>query len=117
MKKGIIITAVVLIAVGILIFVVGLLAGKGLQPITQEAKSYQVNEPFTEIRIDTDEADIELLPSSDGTCSVAGVETEKFYYRVSVENGVLTVTSVDERTWVDRLMMHADQPLQIHLPQ
>ena len=111
MKKGIIITAVILLAAGALIF-----AGGKLPPVTYEAKSYAVNEPFTGICLDTHEMNIELIPSADGTCSVAAAETEKTYVNVSVQDGVLTVTTVDERTWIDRLFMSADQPLQIFLP-
>ena len=117
MKKGAIITAIILISAGILIFVGGLFAGGGLKPLQYETKSYSVADPFTGICIDTHEMDIQLIPSSDGTCSVACAETEKLHVNVSVEEGVLKVVTVDERTWVDRLMPHADQPLQIFLPQ
>ena len=117
MKKGVIITAAVLLGAGLLIFVGGLFAGGNLPPVTYEAKSYAIGEPFTDIRLDTHERDIEFFPSADGTCSVACAETEKNYVNVSVQNGVLTVTSVDERTWTDRLFMSADQPLQVRLPE
>ncbi len=117
MKKGAIIAAVILLAAGCLIFTGGLFAGGSLPPMTYEAMRYSVTEPFTGIRIDAHEANIELIPSTDEVCSVAGAATEKFYWNVSVQDGVLTVMSVDERTWVDRLMSHADQPLQIRLPQ
>lgn len=116
MRKGAVITAVILTVAGILIFVGGLFAGGSLPPMAYEAMQYSVNEPFTEIRIDAHEANIELILSDDETCSVAGAVTEKFYWNVSVQDGILTVASVDERTWVDRLMMSADQPLQIRLP-
>ena len=117
MKKRFIITAVILISAGILIFVGGLFAGGGLKPVQYDSTSYSVAEPFTEICVDTHEMDVQLIPSSDGTCSVACAETEKLHVNVSVEDGVLTVRTVDERTWVDRLIPHADQKLQIFLPQ
>lgn len=117
MKKGAIIAAVILISAGVLIFVGGLFAGGNLPPVTYEAKSYAVSEPFTDICLDTHEMNIELIPSADGTCFVNGAETEKTHVNVSVENGVLTVTTVDERTWIDRLFMSADQPLQVFLPK
>ncbi len=116
MKKGAIITAIVLLTVGLLIFVGGLFAGGSLPPMTYEAMRYSVNEPFTDIHIDTHEMNIEFILSEDGTCSVDSAVTEKFYPNVTVRDGVLTVTTVDERTWVDRLMMSADQPMQIRLP-
>lgn len=116
MKKGAIITAIVLLTAGLLIFVGGLFAGGSLPPMTYEAMRYSVNEPFADIHIDTHEMNIEFILSEDGTCSVDSAVTEKFYPNVTVWDGVLTVTTVDERTWVDRLMMSADQPMQIRLP-
>ncbi len=116
MKKGAIITAIVLLTAGLLIFVGGLFAGGSLPPMTYEAMRYSVNEPFADIHIDTHEMNIEFILSEDGTCSVDSTVTEKFYPNVTVRDGVLTVTTVDERTWVDRLMMSADQPMQIRLP-
>lgn len=116
MKKGAIITAIVLLTAGLLIFVGGLFAGGSLPPMTYEAMRYSVNEPFADIHIDTHEMNIEFILSEDGTCSVDSAVTEKFYPNVTVRDGVLTVTTVDERTWVDRLMMSADQPMQIRLP-
>lgn len=117
MKKGAIITASVLLGVGLLIFVGGLFAGGSLPPMKYEATRFSVSEPFTDIRIDTHEMNIELILSDDGTCSVDSAVTEKMYPSISVQDGTLTVTTVDERTWVDRLMAHADQPLQIRLPE
>lgn len=116
MKKGAIITAIVLLTAGLLIFVGGLFAGGSLPPMIYEAMRYSVNEPFADIHIDTHEMNIEFILSEDGTCSVDSAVTEKFYPNVTVRDGVLTVTTVDERTWVDRLMMSADQPMQIRLP-
>ncbi len=117
MKKGAVITAIVLLTAGLLIFVGGLFAGGSLPPMTYEAMRYSVNEPFADIHIDTHEMNIEFILSEDGTCSVDSAVTEKFYPNVTVRDGVLTVTTVDERTWVDRLMMSADQPMQIRLPE
>ena len=117
MKKGAIITAIVLLSAGLLIFVGGLFMGGSFRPVEAETKTYPVTEPFTDIHIETHETDIVFLLSTDGTCSVEGAETEKVHLNVSVENGALTVTTVDERTWVDRLIPHVDQPMQIRLPE
>lgn len=117
MKKGAIITAIVLLSAGLLIFVGGLFMGGSFRPVEAETKTYPVTEPFTDIHIETQETDIVFLLSTDGTCSVEGAETEKVHLNVSVENGALTVTTVDERTWVDRLIPHVDQPMQIRLPE
>lgn len=117
MKKGAIITAIILLTLGLLLFVVGLSAGGSLKPITYETKTYPVAESFTNIRIDTHDADIRIAPSTDGTCSAVCSEAEKIKQTVSVQDGTLTVMTVDERTWVDRLFPNADQIVLVYLPQ
>ena len=116
MKKGVIITAVVLLSVGLLLLFGGLLLGGGWMSVKATTKTYQLNEAVTDLRIDTRLADIRLLPSTDGTCSVTYAESEKLYVKASVENGILTVKTVDERNWMDRTIANADQPLEIRLP-
>ena len=55
MKKGAVITAVVLIVLGLSLFIGGLAAGGSFQPIEVQEKTYTVTEPFTDIHIDTHE--------------------------------------------------------------
>ena len=53
--------------------------------------TYDVDEPFTNIKIDTDTADIRFAKSSDGKCRVATRDTSNHIYSVAVEDGTLQI--------------------------
>lgn len=117
MKKAAIITASILTGLGLLIFIGGLILGGGLEPMKSEIKTQAVNEPFTDIRINTHEADIVLTPSSDGTCSVEIAEAEKVKHTVSVMDGALCIETLDARNWLDRLFPIGHHSVIVHLPE
>ena len=66
-----------------------------------ETNGYDISEEFHSIRVDTDTADIELIPSDDGKCSVVCVERIHAKHNVSVEDGVLCIKLVDTRRWYE----------------
>ena len=117
MKKAAVITAGILLGAGLLIFIGGLIMGGGLKPIRFETKTYPVDEPFTDIRMDTQITDILILPSTDGTMYVSAAEAEKIHHSVSVSDGTLTIKNVDERTWIDRLFPTFDMQMIVYLPE
>ena len=53
--------------------------------------TYDVDEPFTNISIDTDKVDIRFAKSSDGKCRVATRDTSNHIYSVAVEDGTLHI--------------------------
>ena len=53
--------------------------------------TYDVDEPFTNISIDTDTVDIRFAKSSDGKCRVATRDTSNHIYSVAVEDGTLHI--------------------------
>ena len=116
MKKGAVITAVVLIVLGLSLFIGGLAAGGSFQPIEVQEKTYTVTEPFTDIHIDTHETDIVFARTADAA-SVFCNETDKLHCSLNTENGTLTVATVDERTWVDRLVFGHTMHLTVYLPE
>lgn len=116
MKKGAVITAVVLIVLGLSLFIGGLAAGGSFQPIEVQEKTYTVTEPFTDIHIDTHETDIVFARTAD-VASVFCNETDKLHCSLNTENGTLTVATVDERTWVDRLVFGHTMHLTVYLPE
>lgn len=62
-----------------------------------------VTEPFTSIQAEVWGADLEILPATDGVCSVASPTTKKVYYTVAVEDGVLKLWRTDLRKWYERI--------------
>ena len=53
--------------------------------------TYDVDEPFTNISIDTDKVDIRFAKSSDGKCRVATRDTSNHIYSVAVEDETLHI--------------------------
>ena len=51
-------------------------------------------DPFSSIDIDVDVSEIKLVKSADKTYAVTCYETDKYYHKVSVENGTLKIKSV-----------------------
>ena len=105
MKKTILIAAIVLIAVGTLIFFIPF-AASGFSFASfggkTETNTYAPEGAFSKIDVSSKEAKIELKPSQDGTASVVCVEREKVKHVVAVEDGTLKIKVVDERKWYER---------------
>lgn len=74
-----------------------------LNTITYTVGTHLVSESFSSIYIDTSEADIRLLPSSDDTCSVVCPQGEQITHTVTVENDTLTVQRADIRKWYEHI--------------
>lgn len=51
-------------------------------------------DPFSSIDIDVDVSEIKLVKSADKTYAITCYETDKYYHKVSVENGTLKIKSV-----------------------
>ena len=105
MKKKILLISLGLVAVGVVVFMVALIASgfniSGMFSSKRETNTYVVEEAFDTIQIDTKEADIIFKQSNDEKCSVVCVEREKEKHNVKVENGVLLINSDDTRSWYD----------------
>ena len=105
--KILLIIASVLTLLGCTIFAVGmsmmgwdftkLSIGK---PVTN---THSVSEQFQSISIHASDADLVLVPASDGVCKVVCQERENTKHSVTVENGVLTIQEVDERRWYEHI--------------
>ncbi len=61
-----------------------------------------ITQPFTSVHAEVLGADLEILPSTGGVCSVSSPATEKVYYTASVEEGVLMIWRTDLRKWYER---------------
>ena len=88
-----------------------------LSTSTYETKEYAVAESFRDLRIETDTADVTVLVAEDGVARVEIYEEEAARYRVSVENGTLTVRLADEREWYHFIGVNFDSPqIRVYLP-
>ena len=98
MKKSTMITLIV--AGALVLFGAGLFAGAMtaggwdfsiLNTYEVVNNTYDVDEPFTNISIDTDTADIRFAKSSDGKCRVATQDTNNHIYSVGVRDDTLYI--------------------------
>ena len=112
----------ILVVVGVLLlgaaFVMSGFDLSGLDTAAYETKTYAVSEAVTTLEIQTDEADIALRPSDDGTLRVDCVARQKVDYTVLAEQGTLRVTAVDRRAWYDHLSLFSvrSQSVTVYLP-
>ena len=113
MKKGLVITAVVLLVLGLMIAagafaLAGFDFGK-LGGIQLREAEYPFDADFTGIEIDTDETDIVFCPAGDAA-GVVCEERDGVQYTVTVEDGTLKIGVDDRRTWTDRIALFSKKP-------
>lgn len=105
--KIVLILAAVLIVIGGLLFTGALAMAHwdfaSLGNAKYETRTVEIGEAFRDILILSDTEDIALLPSEDGTCRVVFVEREGIGHTAAVQDGMLTIESVDTRSWYDWL--------------
>lgn len=90
----------------------------GLSTMRYEMNTYAPRGNFDSISIDVDTAKIELVPSDDGRCRVVCYEAEKVKHSVTVENGTLTIETVDTRAWYEHIGIYFESPrMTVYLPQ
>ena len=97
MKKTMLIVAAVLTVLGLALFA-GAFAASGwdltkLSTGKTVTNTYTPNETFRDIEIRTDEADIMVIPTEDGSCTVTCMERERERHTVTVEDGTLKITA------------------------
>ena len=102
MNKGprnALIIALILIIAGLIIF--GITYGKAGKQMfegfdrSKYTKEYRPGSGFGSVFIDCTSCGLTIERSESGECLVETVETEKLYFTVGVENGLLEVKNVD----------------------
>ncbi|MBQ9480953.1 MAG: DUF4097 family beta strand repeat protein [Clostridia bacterium] len=122
MKKGFIISAIVFVVAGAILFVVAFIASgcdfSKADTAKYETNTYIFSEDFDAIEIRSKEADIVFKQSEDGKLRVDCVEREKVRHEVSIENGALKIVAVDKRAWYDHLTLFSfkSQSVTVYLP-
>lgn len=117
------------IRVGTLLFLVGALAFAGVmvrygfninrfaQEVSYNQVTYHPEGDFDSVDVSDVEANVRILPATDGACSVVCDETSRRSCIVEVEGGALTVRR--EKKWYDYIVniSLARQKLTIYLPE
>ena len=122
MNKIWIIVAIVLIAVGAIVFCTAMTAIKWdfRQLSTTEfiTNSYNLDQSFSNISLNVGEASVILLPSEDNKASVVVLEDKNAPFTVSVEDGTLMIGQNEEIKWYDMIGIHFQSPeITLTLPQ
>lgn len=82
-----------------------------------DTKTHEITQEFNSFSIDTDTADIFFALSDDEKCKVECFEKKKVTHSVSVQDNKLTVKTVDERKWYDRIFDFSKDKITVYLPQ
>ena len=72
-----------------------------LSTVKYKTNTYKISEAFDGISINTDTADIAFMLSDDGNCRVECHEEANAKHSVTVEDGILTVELIDEKSVYD----------------
>ena len=124
MKKAMA-SAGVLIAIGLVLFMVAFVAS-GCDFIALVSGEYETvtHEPvgeFDRISIVVDTADVTFLPSEDGACRVVACESTNKRHTVSIADGVLSVTvgdHPDRKKWYDYISIGGvGTTITVYLPE
>lgn len=100
--------ATILVVVGCIIF--GGAASK------METREHAISDTYENISITIDTADVIFVPTS-GETKVVCFEQEKVTHSVCVENGTLTIKTVDARKWYEYIGIFLKQPtVTVYLP-
>ena len=88
-----------------------------LSTVQYETNTYEVGEPFGDISLTTDTAEIVFALSGEGKCRVECREEKNARHSVAVENGTLTVKISNRRSWYDYIGFHFGSPkITVFLP-
>lgn len=94
MKKWILIAIMLVIAGAVICFAAAAFMDFDLGRLDSgeyKTNTVAINEQFSTIAVDTEEASVVIRPSEDGACRVVCVEEEKHRHEVKVENGTLRI--------------------------
>ncbi len=119
--KAWLITAAILVVAGLILFVVVIRGGAGdftKMFIKYETNEHTITENYKNITIVTNTADIEFVPSENGTHSVVCYEPQKAKHAILVNDGTLVIELVDTRKWYEYLEINFRTPkITVTVPQ
>ena len=109
MKKSTIwlIAATSLVLVGSIIFVGVMTMLKWdftkLSTVKYESRTYELNEEYKDILIESDTADIVFVPAEDTVTKVVCYEQKNITHKVEIKDGTLKILIDDNRKWYDHI--------------
>lgn len=82
-----------------------------------ETNSYELFEPYYNVRIVTDTAHVSILPAEDRITAVDCYELTSAKHTVSIQDGTLTVEVQDTRRWYEHIGLHfKSATVKVYLP-
>lgn len=116
--------AFLLVAVGGLMIAAAVVKGNfdldNRKGLSDEMKTFEVTEAFSDIHVEDVESNIHLLPAADGECRVVCPEKldGSVYYTVTVSGGKLSIQRHDRRKWFQYIGISLkSQDVKIYLPE
>lgn len=115
------IIASVLIGFGLIIFAGVMFAYdwdfSKLRTVTYETNIYRVSGDFDSISIDADTAEITFAPTDEKSCRIVCYEMAKVKHSATVQNGLLTINTVNTGKWYDQIGIFWGSPkMTVYLP-
>ena len=116
------IMAAFLIIAGIILFATVMMQNAwdfdSLSTEKYETNSYNITDDFHSLSVNTDTADVIILPSDDGACLVECYESESNNHRVMVSDSTLMITSAEGKSWYDNIGISFSSPkITVYLPE
>lgn len=109
-----------LIILGAIIFVLTACSSnwnfKGIGSDKYETNTYKVSGEFDKISISSSDANITFVATEDNDIKVVAYEHKREKHSVSVTNGALTVSSVNEKKWFDHALNMTSPALTVYIP-
>lgn len=89
-----------------------------LSTVRYETNTYELREPFQNISIVSDTADLVFLPSENEVGAVVCYEQENAKHSVTVKDGTLVIAVEDTRKWFEHIGISFDSPkITVSLPK
>lgn len=116
------IVATSLVVVGLILFAVVMAEYNWdftrLNTANFETNTYEIREEFKNISMNTDTADITFALSNDGKCRIECYEEEKAKHSVTVQEGILVIELISNKSWYDYIGIHFGGPkIKVFLPE
>lgn len=91
---------------------------KKLNTLQYEENVSLISENFENISINTDTADVLLVPYEENACKVVCYESEKTKHTVEVHDNTLVISISDEREWYEHIGINiGSQKITVYLPE
>lgn len=121
-NKILFIVAASLIGAGMILGIVGLCFmgdnNMALNMLKQSTAEHAIGEDFSDIIIESGNANVFIIPTDEQGCRVVCEETDKIYYTVDAEDGMLKILKNDLRKWYEHIgIFWHELSITVYLPE